>query len=50
MDIINTLGSYYGGVIILFMLHRLIYGEWPEIKWEYFIPIWGIMFYITDNI
>lgn len=50
MEIVNFIGSYYGGLITLFLLHRLIDGKWPKMKWDYFIPIWGIILFISDTL
>jgi hypothetical protein len=49
MMFLDFLVTIYGTLFMMMVLHRVIYGEFASLKWEYFIPIFGILFFLNDN-
>ena len=49
MVMIKILIFNYLLLFMMMVLHRVIYGEFASLKWEYFIPLWGLLLFITDE-
>lgn len=48
-NIFGALTILYGILFIAIILDFFIYGDFPKMKWEYFIPLLGLLLFITDE-
>ncbi len=49
MIVLEFLLTVYGTLFMMMMLYRAFSGEFARLKWEYFIPIFGLIFFFNDN-